>query len=311
MYANASQSLAQSSTRRFLLGCSALLVSALLAVPASAQRNKRGEDPALKPRPVKLKTKDNIELTAFYFPSAEGKEAIPVLLIHEWKGQGSPYQKLCMAMRSAGLAVLLVEYRGHGNSRQYTAPNGEKEDFNIARMGKRDIQAIIQYDLEEAKQFLKQENNEGRLNLNALAVVGIQEGAIMASHWAVRDWGFPSVGRLKQGQDVKALVYVSPVKNFNGLTIDSTLRDRNVGVLPTMIVAGTESPEADEAERLGGRITALRKRLKIDGLEVKLESTSLSGPALINEVPSTASDIVKFIKANVPVSESENEWIER
>ncbi|WDQ19379.1 alpha/beta hydrolase [Rhodopirellula sp. P2] len=311
MFANAFQSQASSSTRKLLIGCSAILISAVLAVPASAQRKKKNDDPALKPRPVKLKTKDNIELTAFYFPSTEGKNAIPVLLIHEWKGQGSPYQKLCLSMRSAGLAVLLVEYRGHGNSRQYTTPRGDKKDFNVNTMGKRDIQAIIQYDLEEAKQFLKQENNEGRLNLNALTVVGVQEGAIMAAHWAVRDWGFPSVGRLKQGQDVKALVYVSPIKNFNGLTVDSTLRDRNVGLLPTMIIAGKDSPEAEEAERLGGRITALRKRLKIGGLEVEMAGTSLSGPALINEVPSAASDIVKFIKANVPVSESENEWIER
>ncbi|MFG0265983.1 MAG: alpha/beta hydrolase [Rhodopirellula sp. JB055] len=311
MFATAFHSPASPLTRKLLIGCSAVLISALMAVPASAQRKKKNDDPALKPRPVKLKTKDNIELTSFYFPSTEGKNAIPVLLIHEWKGQASPYQKLCLTMRSAGLAVLLVEYRGHGNSRQYTTPRGDTKDFNVNTMGKRDIQAIIQYDLEEAKQFLKKENNEGRLNLNALTVVGVEEGAIMAAHWAVRDWGFPSVGRLKQGQDVKALVYVSPIKNFNGLTIDSTLRDRNVGLLPTMIVAGKASPEAQEAERLGGRITALRKRLKIGGLEVKMESTSLSGPALINEVSSTTTDIIKFIKANVPVSESENEWIER
>ncbi|MCC9658200.1 alpha/beta hydrolase [Rhodopirellula halodulae] len=302
----------RSSIQRWtLIGCAAFFSLAFLAPNAFAQRDKRKDDPALKPRPVKLKSKDNVELNAFYFPSKEGKNAIPVLVVHEWKGQASPYKKFCVSLNGAGFAVLFLEYRGHGNSKQYTTPSGEKEDFNVSRMGKRDIQSIIQYDMEEAKQFLKQENNEGRLNLNALTVVGIQQGAIMASHWAVRDWGFPSVGRMKQGQDVKALVYISPLKNFHGLTIDSTMRDRNVGMLPTMIVAGSESPESDEARRLEGRLSALRKRARVDGPELKMANTSLSGPALIYEVPSVTSDIAKFIKDNVPVSESENEWIER
>ena len=41
-----------------------------------------------------IKTKDNIKLRTFYFPSNKGKEAIPVLIVHEWKGQASPYAKL-------------------------------------------------------------------------------------------------------------------------------------------------------------------------------------------------------------------------
>ena len=65
------------------------------------------------PRPVKLRTKDGLELVAFYYPSSEGKKAITVMLLHEWQGQPSPYRDLTLALREAGCAVLLPTYRGH------------------------------------------------------------------------------------------------------------------------------------------------------------------------------------------------------
>ena len=60
----------------------------------------------------------------------------------------------------------------------------------------------------------------------------------MASHWAARDWSFPSVGRMKQGQDVKALVMISPEKQIKGVAIDPVLKDPNLLNLPILIVRG-------------------------------------------------------------------------
>ena len=134
-----------------------LLFAVIASATASAQNRgkKKDEDPALKPRPVSLKTKDDVKLTAFYFPSKEGKNAVPVILVHEWKGQAAPYLKICVALREAGFAVLALEYRGHGNSKTYTTRTGEQKDYNISTMSRRDVEAIVLYDIEEAKQFLK------------------------------------------------------------------------------------------------------------------------------------------------------------
>lgn len=293
-----------------------LLATALVATPATAQRGgKSKQDPALKPRPVALQTKDGAELNAFYFPSEKGKEAVPVLILHEWKGQAGPYGRLCLALREAGFAVLALEYRGHGKSRSYIDPRTQKsEPFDLATMGKREVEAIVTFDLEEAKQFLKNENNEGRLNLNALSVIGVQEGAIMAMHWAVRDWRWPSVGRKKQGQDVKSLVLISPEKNHLGLSIDATLRDVNVISLPIMILVGSESPQGSESERLGNRIEAFKKRANqgsVVGFEANILPTNLTGGALLAEVPTAIPSIVTFLTSNVPVSETQNPWVER
>ncbi len=114
-------------------------------------------------------------------------------------------------------------------------------------------------DLEKAKAFLKEENNEENLNLNALVVIGVREGCVMAAHWAQRDWSFPSVGRMKQGQDVKCLVLISPEKQIKGIGIDPTLTNANLIQLPMMIVAGESSPEAAEAERVAKRVEAVEE----------------------------------------------------
>ncbi len=290
------------------------LAAITVATGLSAQDPGSDKDDKLQPRVVKLKTKDEVELRAFYFPSDQEKEAVTVLIIHEWKGQASPYLKLCAALQEAGCAVFVPDYRGHGGSRKYTDRQGESKRFSVERMNRRDAENIIALDLETTKGFLKQENNKGLLNLNALVVVGIREGATFAGHWAQRDWRFPSVGRVKQGQDVKALIYVSPERQIKGIGIDLTLSDQNLIQLPIMIIAGKDSNEAEEAERLAKRIEGTKKRIgrgKASGFKLQLLDTKLSGPSLVNDVADVIPAIIDFINTEVKVSEDENPWVER
>lgn len=289
------------------------------AVKAKPPVKKGVEDPKLTPRFVSMRTKDGVELNVFYAPSDKiksdkGKEAIPVLIIHEWQGQASQYSGLVKTLHEAGYAVIVPDYRGHGRSRTKTDPTGNTKEFNIATMGKADVANIILYDLEEVKQFLKKENNEGNLNLNALTLVGVREGAIIAANWAIRDWNFPSVGRIKQGQDVKGVVMVSPVKNAHGLAIDTSIRDQTLLQLPIMIVAGEESEDASEATRVGKQVETAKKRMtrgEAKGFGLMLVPTSLSGPALVAQGPGVMPSIASFITANVKISETLNPWVER
>lgn len=291
-----------------------LVTGFMMAATASAQRPKKADDPKLKPRRVTLKAKDGVQLNAFFFPSDKGKEAISVLLVHEWKGQASPYGPLVVALRDAGCAVLVPDYRGHGGSKNYVNARGKEDTFNIAQMSRNDVESIIGFDLEKAKAFLKEENNKENLNLNALVVIGVREGCVMAAHWAQRDWGFPSVGRMKQGQDVKCLVFISPEKQIKGIGIDPTLNNMNLLQLPMMIVAGESSPEAAEAQRVGKRVEAVKKRMgrgEASGFELLMVDTPLSGPSLVNDVSVVTPAIVKFVKSNVVISNDENPWIKR
>jgi pimeloyl-ACP methyl ester carboxylesterase len=147
----------------------------------------------MKMESLELITKDGITLRAFYFASERGKEAVPVIIVHEWQGQASPYAGLVKALWDAGCAVIVPEFRGHGGSREYMQ-GGRKREFDIARMGRADVANIIGADMEAVKKYLREENNAKKLNLNALALVGVREGAVIASQWAVKDLNFPSVG---------------------------------------------------------------------------------------------------------------------
>ena len=281
---------------------------------AISQNPPGGTEDPLAPRPVPLTTRDGAKLQSYYFPTDRGKESVPVLLLHEWRGQAGAYVPLIQALNAAGHPVLALEYRGHGNSRQYVDARGQEKEYNLARMGKNDIESIIKYDLEEAKQFLKAENNAGRVNLNALVVVGVGEGAILGGLWSARDWAFQSVGRMKQGQDVKGLVYIAPERNLQGVPIEPALGDPNLLRLPTLIVAGAQSSQARDVARVASRIEAFKKRSgsgTAAGFETMMVPTPLSGAPLVVNGPGVIEKIVSFIGANVTSDATANPWIQR
>lgn len=280
-----------------------------------AQRGKEKVGPPPKPRPVKLQTKDGMELSGFYFGSNKGKKAIPVLMIHDWKSQKAPYGPLCMALRNAGCAVLALDYRGHGGSREYTDRNGKTKEFDLKTMNKSHVAAIVNYDLEAAKLFLKEENNEGRLNLNALVVIGSRDGCVLAAGWAQRDWTFATVGSRKRGQDVKALVLISPKRLLKGVPLDKSLADRNIASLPILVVVGNGSSEQADAERIYKRIEAVKKKMsgskKAPDLLLLKVKEPLGGSDLVTRSPRVIPAIVKFVNTEVKIGDLDNPWIER
>ena len=279
------------------------------AAPAA----RGAEAPKMKMESLELVAKDGFTLRAFYFPSDRGKEAVPVIIVHEWEGQASPYAGLVNALWNAGCAVIVPEFRGHGGSREYMQ-GGRKRELDVARMGRAEVASIIGADMEAVKKFLREENNEKELNLNALALVGVREGAVIASQWAVKDLNFPSVGALKQGQDVKAMVLVSPEKILKGFSLDETLQDRLLWQLPFLVVVGQTSPQFSDADRFYKRLETTKKRAgrgTAEGLQLEAVNTSLSGHALLNDAPGVIEKVTTFIKTQLVDRSAKIPWVER
>jgi len=301
--------------RLLAFSCGFLFLLSSFVPDALGQGNKKGEeDPRLEPRPVTLQTKDGMEIRAFYFPSDQKKAATTVLLVHEWEGQASPYYKLVTALNQAGCAVLAPDYRGHGGSKEYVNLRGDKAELDPGKMSRKEVEAVVAMDLEKAKGFLKDENNDGYLNLNALVVIGIGEGCVLGNLWAARDWGFPSIGSVKQGQDVKALVMISPDKQVKGLPIEPALNDNNLLQLPTLIMAGEGSLQAAEARRMASRLEARKKRVgrgEVTGLSIQMPDTDLADAALVNDFKGAIPAIVTFVTTEVKGSDPKNPWVER
>jgi pimeloyl-ACP methyl ester carboxylesterase len=283
--------------------------------PAAAGVGKPGGKKPEKPpmQTLDLPTADGIKLRAFYFPSEVGKGAVPVIVIHEWQGQASPYSALVRKLTDLGCAVIVPELRGHGASRQQQTPAGQRT-LEVAKMSRPDVLAMVKFDLEAVKKFLVQENDAERLNLNALALIGVGEGAIVAAQWSVGDLNFPSIGSIKQGQDVKLLVLVSPVRTHKGVSLEDSLNDPLLASLPFLIVVGETSKQMGDAERVFKRLETIKKRFSRGepvGLEFAPFPTSLTGHALVNDDPKVIPKIASFLESALIKNAPRIPWVER
>lgn len=279
--------------------------------PAVGQNPRASKKDELKPRLETLKTRDGVAIACGYFPSDKGKEAVPVVLVHPWKGSAPPFMPLAEALQKAGCAVITPDLRGHGMSKKYLDVRGVEQEFKISRMNRKDVAAMVKIDLESVKKFLKEQNDEEKLNLNALTLVGIGEGAILAANYAVVDWNFPDVVAKKQSKDVRALVAISPARTLEGFGYDIATRHPLVSRLPWLIVVGGDSPQAKEADRLHGQLDRIRLAGGGFPVEIVTVASNLSNEHLVRGSKEVIPAVVDFVKSQVIENQKNFPWVSR
>jgi pimeloyl-ACP methyl ester carboxylesterase len=314
---------------RCLAACLIVLEVLLVAQRASAQAPTAGKSPAPAarrlppPQNVALKpTADGVQLAATFYPSPlekeqkdQAKEAVPVILLHQFKGSRADYENLAVELQKLNCAVLVPDLRGHGQSTKRVMSDGKEKTIDPALLNKQDFEAMVDVgnDLEVCKSFLMEKNNAKQLNIDKLCVVGAEMGAALAVNWADRDWKWPVLTTGKQGQDVKALVLLSPTWSFKGLAIAPAATNRDfTGKLSWLIVVGDQgTKEPGEAKRLkqalehAVSVNAPAGSAKLDYREMK---TSLQGTKLLS-IGNLASEIAKFIDQQV--GKSTHPWTDR
>lgn len=218
------------------------------AAPPTAPRERL-------PAPVEiggsdLLTKDGVQLQATFYPSTKGKEAAVVMLIHGWKGSRQDFSRLAPFLQQQGYAVLAPDLRGHGTSTQRLLP--QPTTIAADKMPPVELARMVDMDMETCKRFLLQKNNAGELNIEKLCVLGIDVGATVALDWARLDWSWPIYPGLKQGQDVKALILVSPKWSVPGLSAQAAMAHPAVQkAIAIYLIVGKDSPkDLADAQRM-------------------------------------------------------------
>ena len=216
--------------------------------PASAAASAKKQ---LAAQELQFATRDGVELAATFFPSNRGKDAVPVLLVPALKGSQNDYKDMAVYLQAQGHAVLAVDLRGQGGSRKMK--NGDRvAELNLDTMSADQYYNMVRVDMERVKAFLMEKNNTGELNIELLCVVGAEMGAIVAVEWARMDWSWPVLATGKQGQDVKALVLISPVLSMKYFKLGQVLSFqpvmRNLSVL--ILVGRQDSKSLRDATRL-------------------------------------------------------------
>ena len=226
----------------------------LLASSAKAQPGSKNEPEIPPPQSVTLVTKDRVSIALTYFEGNAGKKTVPVLLVHGATGpMGDGSGRDCLGLASflqkQGHAVFVPDLRGFGDSQIQTV-NGRKETLEPQRFRRKQYREMVDFDLEAVKKFVIEKHNRGELNADLLAVVGFDMGAVVALNWVHLDWNMPSFPNLKQGQDVKAMVLVSLMASYKGLTIKDAIADPKVRRrISTLIAFGSGSPKIAAASR--------------------------------------------------------------
>jgi len=269
----------------------------LMARPAVARQANNNEEPP-EPEDVSLTTSDGVELKVTFFPGTEGKQSVPVILLHDYKEQRGRFLDLANRLQQAGFAVLLPDLRGHGES---THVEGMKIDLTADHLNKQQFIRMVKDDLETLKRFLVAKNNEEQLNVDKLCVVGAGMGAVVAINWAALDWSWPVLTSGKQGQDVKALVLISPPQSFRGLTTSQALSTEALKKRIAIFLAiGRNGKRAkSQAKRIYNQLHRTRSTEEKERLQTVGYSTSLQGTKLLKKEFSLEKDVVNFLTTMV------------
>ncbi|MBN2295878.1 MAG: alpha/beta fold hydrolase [Pirellulales bacterium] len=266
-----------------------------------AKKATKSDDEPQPPENIVLETKDGVRLNATFFPGTKGNQSVPVILLHMWKGSRGDYNILAPYLQRLGHAVLVPDLRGHGES---IHARGASQPLEADKLPSQQFLRMVDCDMETLKKFLMEKNNEGELNIDKLCIVGSEMGAVVALDWARMDWSWPPLNTGKQGQDVKALVLISPQWAFHGLSAKRAMALRPMlHELSTMILVGGENSRAVQQAK---RFEAIFRRYSPGAsaekdpdrtlwyipLKTSLQGTKMLGSSTLRVEPG----IAKFIK---------------
>ena len=190
---------------------------------AQEKEKKTEEEPELPPAEVvTVKTEDGVSLKCEWYPGTNGKLTIPVILIHDWGNDRRGMLPLAARLQAQhGYAVLVPDLRGHGQSVKHV---NRDEPLDHTEFKKAQIASVVN-DIEACRRFFMEKNNNAELNVEMLSLVASHHSCVHALNWAVMDWSWePLPDGTKQGQYVKAIVMLSPVRRFKSMNMSPALK---------------------------------------------------------------------------------------
>ena len=245
------------SNRSFKALVSVLLLGLILLPTANAQpKSKKKKKGPPKPVLQTLRTTDRVLIQSTYYAGTKGKQTVPIIMLHDFEGNRNDYHQLALFLQRNGHACLVPDLRGHGRSIR-TQSGGTIE---LKRMRRKHFEAMV-LDVEAAKGFFMKEHNSGKVNIELLTVVGAGMGTVVGLKWSVRDWNAVPLPAFKQGQDVKALILLSPRYNFKGVSTRVAMTHRAVaGKLFTAVIVGARDKTSKEWRDAKRMHTTFKKR---------------------------------------------------
>jgi pimeloyl-ACP methyl ester carboxylesterase len=223
----------------------------------------------LKPQIKTLMSADGLTLHLTYWPSEAKQDAAVIVLLHMQNGNRLDWPaKFVLDLQQQGYAVIAVDLRGHGQSKGTPPPSDDKDKKKKDDKGATvesdhfkpgDYEAMVLADMEAVKEFIYEEHQAQHLNMNKMAIIAADMGTSVAICFAANDWlkrphpDGPAGAQTPRGQDVRALVLVSPQSSVPGLPVTKpvrTLKAPEANIAFLVCVGSKDKTDRGQAKKL-------------------------------------------------------------
>jgi pimeloyl-ACP methyl ester carboxylesterase len=239
-----------------------------------AAQTKSADPNLAEMEPRILTTADGYNLHVSYYKSTMEKDAAVVVLLHMKDGNRFVWQAdsdgFAKKLQRDGFAVITVDLRYHGENKAgggAAAAGNANQGGTGKKKGKKsqgldlkpaDYEAMINLDMEAVKAFIYEEHEAGNLNMNKMGIVGPEMGASIAAAYTVLDWEKPPHDdgqpgfQTPRGQDVRALVLISPEEKYHGILMSklAPLLKDGANQIAVLICSGNDLKEEAQAKKI-------------------------------------------------------------
>jgi pimeloyl-ACP methyl ester carboxylesterase len=277
---------------------------------------KQEEVVSSKPVEKNLRTDDGWQIATTYYPSTRGQESPVVILLHGrqddrlvWLAEDGFAQRL----QNEGYAVIAVDLRTYGKSQNIDGkPQGGK-------LRPDDYRRMVTEDLRVVKDFLMEEHQAHKLNVRKTAIVAPEFSAPIAMAFAVADWEKPPYDdaaryedRTPRGQDVRAIVFISPELAIPGVpsaSFISQVRNPDWNIAFMTIYATGDKLDKGDAKRLYQKLTLTNEKEKNVRSHLQTYPVSLRGTKILDADTDMEAKMLAFLK--IHLKELDESWKNR
>jgi pimeloyl-ACP methyl ester carboxylesterase len=302
---------------------------------------------AAEPERVRFDTYDQVELHGTYYPGDSGNKSPCALVLHALGGssQEEGWANLATELQKKHFAVLLFDFRGHGESTSVgmsfwsERTNQSLRSFKPGKLkdqiSHKDFTTLYNWlallnDIQAAKRFLDRKNDSGECNSGNIAVIGAEASAALGALWIASEWqrrriitGFPAVSANRnqtEGQDIACAVWLSISPHIAvdkarfTLRPDSWLAYNPVrDKVPMCFLYGEQDHKAKEYSlHLYDQVLRARrdKKLKLT-IEKGIKDTKLAGRELLGKPSLNTEELILTYVSKVIDDRGSNPWSKR
>lgn len=213
-------------------------------------------------------------------------------------------------LQKRGYAAITVDFRKHGDSKV------DGKDGDMVQPADYELMAMA--DMGAVKDFIRKEHQNQKLNMRKMAIVASGFAAPIAARFAQYDWTLPPFDdhalasmRTPRGQDVRALVLLSPQANAGRLQSGrwmNFLRNPDLGIALMVVVGNDDTTNKSAANTYYRSFSSNSKNA--ERVELATPPTKDKGIALMTTDPGFAYvPVLKFLDQHVkPLDEP---WTDR